>query len=114
MAKWVKFSINFATLPNDDENDLLSRITDACVAIIDPDCYALGDQEPPKGHRCTRDWTAGATSMSDIQDEDLTDAEFDEIFDATEAGSCSMCGRPLPDQSHMIPKLRVTLEDSGT
>jgi hypothetical protein len=112
VAKWIKFSINFATLENDDEDDLLNQITDACIAIVDPVCYKLGDKEPPKGHRCTRDWTAGATSMTDIADEDLTDDEFEEIFDAAESASCSMCGRPLPDQTHMIPKLRVSLEQT--
>lgn len=109
MAKWLKFSINFSTVEGDDEDDLLTKVTDACIAIIDPACHELGQGEPPPNHKCTRDWTAGAVSMTDIPDEDLTDEEFDEIFDSVESASCSMCGRPLPDQSHVIPKLQVSL-----
>lgn len=110
MARWVKFSINFAVREGDDEDDLLEQVTDACIAILDPACHELGTTEPPEGHRCTRDWTAGMVSMSDIPDDELTDEEFDEIFDSVESASCSMCGRPMPDPSHVIPKLRVSLE----
>lgn len=109
MSKWIRFNVFFEVQDDEDHDQMYDDISDAILSVIDPSCAALGDDPPPEGHYCTRSWTAGAVSMKSL-DEDNDPDEWDDLFDEMESACCDFCGRPLPDRTHTIPTVEVTLE----